>query len=143
MGERIHGVLLPKPCSFKFICTSHFLAFFVSLGLGHEEASKLHLKYYSEYGLALRGLTRHHNIGNVTSSYSSTGAFPITCVPTDPIEFDRQCDGSLPLEDMIAYQPSVRQLFQDIDRTKARVWALTNAYRPVRIQVRRVAHDSG
>jgi pyrimidine and pyridine-specific 5'-nucleotidase len=33
---------------------------------------------------------------------------------------------------MITYEPSVRQLFQDIDRTKARVWALTNAYRPVR-----------
>lgn len=99
MGERIH-------------------AFFVSLGLGHEEASKLHLKYYSEYGLALRGLTRHHNI--------------------DPIEFDRQCDGSLPLEDMIAYQPSVRQLFQDIDRTKARVWALTNAYRPHAQRVLRI-----
>lgn len=54
---------------------------------------------------------------------------------TDPLEFDRQCDGSLPLEDMITYEPSVRQLFRDIDRSKARVWALTNAYRPVRTRV--------
>jgi hypothetical protein len=42
------------------------LAYFVSLGLGHEEASDLHLKYYTQYGLALRGLTRHHDVGIVT-----------------------------------------------------------------------------
>lgn len=33
---------------------------------------------------------------------------------------------------MIKPNPSLRKLFQDIDRTKARVWGLTNAYRPVR-----------
>lgn len=32
---------------------------------------------------------------------------------------------------MIEYNPSVRKLLEDIDRTKARVWALTNAYRNV------------
>jgi hypothetical protein len=41
------------------------LAFFVTLGLGHEEASDLHMKYFTEYGLAVRGLTLHHDIGNV------------------------------------------------------------------------------
>lgn len=49
----------------------------------------------------------------------------------DPLDFDRKCDGSLPLEDMISYDPSVRKLFEDIDTTKVRVWGLTNAYRPV------------
>lgn len=39
-------------------------AYFVGLGLGHDEASELHLKYYTQYGLALRGLTRHHDIGS-------------------------------------------------------------------------------
>jgi len=29
---------------------------------------------------------------------------------------------------MIKPDPSVRKLFQDIDRSKARIWALTNAY---------------
>ncbi|KAF8165262.1 Haloacid dehalogenase-like hydrolase-domain-containing protein [Crassisporium funariophilum] len=93
-------------------------AYFVNLGLGHEEASELHLKYYTQYGLALRGLTRHHDV--------------------DPIDFDRQCDGSLPLEDMISYDPSLRKLFEDIDRTKVRVWALTNAYRPHAERVLRI-----
>lgn len=50
----------------------------------------------------------------------------------DVLDFDRKCDGSLPLEQMISYDPALRKLFEDIDRSKARVWALTNAYKPVR-----------
>ncbi|KAJ2936703.1 hypothetical protein H1R20_g390, partial [Candolleomyces eurysporus] len=91
MGERIH-------------------AYFVSLGLTHEEASELHLRYYTQYGLALRGLTRHHDV--------------------DPLDFDQKCDGSIPLEEMISFSPELRKLFEDIDRSKVRVWALTNAYKP-------------
>ncbi|KAK2466278.1 hypothetical protein APHAL10511_001920 [Amanita phalloides] len=90
MGERIH-------------------AYFVKLGLSHEEASDLHHRYYVQYGLALRGLTHHHDI--------------------DPLDFDHHCDGSLPLEDMIEFDPKLVKLFEDIDRTKVRVWALTNAYK--------------
>jgi len=93
-------------------------AYFLSLGLGHEEASELHLKYYTQYGLALRGLTRHHDI--------------------DPLDFDRKCDGSLPLEDMISYSPSLRKLIEDINRSKVRVWGLTNAYRPHAERVLRI-----
>jgi len=90
MGERIH-------------------AYFVWLGLSHEEAHELHHRYYKTYGLALRGLVKHHDV--------------------DPLDFNEKCDGSLPLEDMIDPDPSIRKLFQDIDRSKARVWALTNAYK--------------
>ena len=39
-----------------------------------------------------------------------------------------RCDQSLKLEEMIGPVPSVRKLIQDIDRTRFRVWALTNAY---------------
>ncbi|RPD67219.1 pyrimidine 5-nucleotidase [Lentinus tigrinus ALCF2SS1-7] len=89
MGERIH-------------------AYFVGMGLPDEEASKLHHRYYSQYGLAIRGLVRHHEI--------------------DPLDFDRKCDGSLPLEELLKPDPVLRKLLQDIDRSKVRVWALTNAY---------------
>ncbi|KAF5390693.1 hypothetical protein D9757_002709 [Collybiopsis confluens] len=65
--------------------------------------------YYSEYGLALAGLVRHHNV--------------------DPLDFDKNCDQALPLEEMIFPNPAHRQLLQDIDRSKVRVWALTNAYK--------------
>ncbi|EKM59208.1 uncharacterized protein PHACADRAFT_191528 [Phanerochaete carnosa HHB-10118-sp] len=90
MGERIH-------------------AYFLSLGLERNRATELHHKYYTEYGLALRGLVRHHEI--------------------DPLDFDKKCDGSLPLENMIKPDPDLRKLLQDIDRSNARVWALTNAYK--------------
>jgi hypothetical protein len=58
-------------------------------------------------------------------------AYVLIRIP-DVLDFDRKCDGSLPLEDMIFFDPALRELFEDIDRSKARVWALTNAYRPVR-----------
>ncbi|CCM03166.1 uncharacterized protein FIBRA_05288 [Fibroporia radiculosa] len=47
----------------------------------------------------------------------------------DPIDFDQKCDGSLPLEDMLKPDPALRKLLEDIDRSKARVWGLTNAYK--------------
>ncbi|KIK68029.1 hypothetical protein GYMLUDRAFT_36844 [Collybiopsis luxurians FD-317 M1] len=83
--------------------------YFVKIGLSEQEASSLHSKYYTEYGLALLGLIRHHDV--------------------DPLDFDRNCDQALPLEDMIFPNPEHRKLFQDIDRSKVRVWALTNAYK--------------
>ncbi|KAL1675535.1 Haloacid dehalogenase-like hydrolase-domain-containing protein [Schizophyllum commune] len=98
--KRIHGGLLSDRSS----------AYFVSLGLEDEKATKLHHHYYTEYGLALRGLVRHHEV--------------------DPIDFDRKCDGSLPLEQIIKPDPALCKLFEDIDRSKVRVWALTNAYKP-------------
>lgn len=88
--------------------TQRIHAFFVSLGLPEDEAHRLHMHYYKEYGLALRGLTRHHNI--------------------DGLDFDKACDQTLPLEEALKPDPAVRKLLEDIDRSKARVWALTNAY---------------
>ncbi|EJU06105.1 pyrimidine 5-nucleotidase [Dacryopinax primogenitus] len=83
-------------------------AYFLSMGFTDDDAHELHSKYYTQYGLALRGLMKHHNI--------------------DALDFDKKCDGSLPLEDILKPDPKVRKLIEDIDRSKARVWALTNAY---------------
>lgn len=99
------------------------------MGLSHEEASELHHRYYSQYGLALRGLKRHHDVGNVSVVKTPTHDLILL---SDVLDFDRKCDGSLPLESMISYDPMVYKLFEDIDRSKARVWALTNAFEPVR-----------
>jgi len=76
------------------------------------------MQYYTQYGLALAGLVRHHQI--------------------DPLDFDRKCDGSLPLEDMIKPNPAIRTLLQDINRSKVRVWALTNANKPHAERVLRI-----
>ncbi|KAJ7068368.1 pyrimidine 5-nucleotidase [Mycena amicta] len=83
--------------------------YFVGMGLEEEEASALHHQYYTNYGLALRGLIRHHDV--------------------DPLDFDQKCDRALPLEDLIKPSFRVRSLLEDINRDKAQVWALTNAYR--------------
>ncbi|KAL0565054.1 putative suppressor of disruption of TFIIS [Marasmius crinis-equi] len=105
-----------------------------TLGLSHEEASKLHLGYYTQYGLALAGLVRHHHVGKVGQHNLKTE----NEYPPDPLDFDRKCDQALPLEEMIHYKPSLRKLFEDIDRSKFRVWALTNAYRPHAERVLRI-----
>lgn len=47
---------------------------------------------------------------------------------SDTLDFNQRCDGSLPLETMLKPDPTVRKLLQDIDRSKTRVWGLTNAY---------------
>jgi len=57
----------------------------------------------------------------------------LTPCRVDPIDFNEKCDGSLPLEEMLKPNPRMRQLLQDIDGSKCRVWALTNAYRTVRL----------
>ena len=53
----------------------------------------------------------------------------------DPLVYDKECDGSLPLEDLLTPDLYTRKLLEDIDRSKCRVWALTNAYQPVRLVV--------
>lgn len=82
--------------------------YFVDLGFPEEEAERLHSQYYRQYGLAIRGLVKFHNI--------------------DPMDFNEKCDASLPLETLLKPDPSIRQLLLDIDRSKVRVWGATNAY---------------
>lgn len=66
------------------------------------------MKYYRKYGLVIEGLVRHHEV--------------------DPLEFNSKVDDALPLEDIIHPDPQLRRLLEDIDRTKVKLWLLTNAY---------------
>ncbi|CAO1632469.1 unnamed protein product [Parajaminaea phylloscopi] len=91
MGQRIH-------------------AYFIGLGLPEDEARQLHQQYYSQHGLAIRGLLKHH-------------------AGIDPLDYDRRVDGSLPLDDILKPEPALTALIEDLDRTKCRVFALTNAYK--------------
>ena len=69
MGVRIHGKFAT---SLEAELNKHdCIAYFVSLGLSDEEASELHSRYYTQYGLALRGLRRHHNVGSASYRFSS------------------------------------------------------------------------
>ncbi|KAG8691583.1 hypothetical protein FRC11_000624, partial [Ceratobasidium sp. 423] len=83
--------------------------YFVDMNFEPEEARALHRRYYTEYGLSVRGLIEHHEV--------------------DPLDFDAKVDASLPLEELLKPDPAVRRLLEDIDPSKARIWALTNAYK--------------
>lgn len=78
------------------------------LELPWDEAVRLHKEYYTGYGLAIEGLVRHHEI--------------------DPLAYNAEVDDALPLEDIIKPDPELRQLLEDVDRSKVKLWLFTNAY---------------
>lgn len=78
------------------------------LSLSDADARLLHQKYYKDYGLAVSGLALHHKI--------------------DPLEFNREVDDALPLDDIITPNPQLRQLLSDINRSKVKPWLFTNAH---------------
>ncbi|KAM3077114.1 putative suppressor of disruption of TFIIS [Clarireedia jacksonii] len=82
--------------------------FMKHLELSREDAYKLHQDYYRNYGLAIEGLVRHHKI--------------------DALEYNRQVDDAVPLEDILSPDPELRKLLGDIDRSKVKLWLFTNAY---------------
>jgi pyrimidine and pyridine-specific 5'-nucleotidase len=110
------------------------IAYMVSLGLSDETASTLRSQYYTQYGLTLRGLRRHHGVGSTIPPPLHPGKALILYL-VDPLVYDKECDGSLPLEDLLIPDPYTRKLLENIDRSKCRVWALTNANQPVRLVV--------
>ncbi|KAL9099024.1 MAG: hypothetical protein Q9163_005417 [Psora crenata] len=84
-------------------------AYFIRhLSLPAEEATELHRKYYRDYGLAISGLAKHHQI--------------------DPLAYNREVDDALPLEDLITEDERLRSLLEDIDKTKVKLWLFTNAH---------------
>ncbi|GAA5940457.1 uncharacterized protein JCM15063_002331 [Sporobolomyces koalae] len=104
----IDNCLYSKDAGIAELMKTKIRAYFEKLGLAQDEAAELHHRYYTEYGLAIRGLVRHHKV--------------------DPLDYDRHCDAALPLEKVLKIDPKLQQMLQDLDRTKVRVWALTNAY---------------
>jgi len=82
--------------------------FMKHLELDQAEAYRLHQEYYTTYGLAIEGLVRHHQI--------------------DPLEYNRQVDDALPLDEIISPDPQLRKLLEDVDKTKVKLWLFTNGY---------------
>lgn len=114
----IDNTLYSNKCGINEAMTQKIQEYFSQLGLATDEANNLHNKYYTEYGLAIRGLIRHHQI--------------------DPIDYDQRCDSALPLEELLQPNPSLRRLLLDIDRSKARVWCITNAFKLHALRVLRI-----
>lgn len=82
--------------------------FVTHLDMPAEEATRLHRQYYKDYGLAIEGLARHHQI--------------------DPLDFNREVDDALPLDDLLHPDPNLRKVLESFDKTKVKMWLFTNAH---------------
>ncbi|RUS23380.1 HAD-like domain-containing protein [Endogone sp. FLAS-F59071] len=78
--------------------------YFRKLNIPEEKVTVLHYRYYVDYGLAIRGLVKHHEV--------------------DPADYDREVDGGLPLEDLLKPDPELRVMLESL---KMRKWIVTNA----------------
>ena len=78
------------------------------LNVSRQEANELHTRYYKDYGLAIEGMVRHHKV--------------------DALEYNKQVDDALPLENILSHNEELRRFLQDIDKSKVKMWLLTNAY---------------
>ncbi|KAI0884180.1 pyrimidine 5'-nucleotidase [Annulohypoxylon maeteangense] len=78
------------------------------LGLSKEDTIRLREEYYKNFGLIVEGLVYNHKI--------------------DPLQYNSMVDDSIALDSLIKPDPKLRQLLQDIDKSKVRLWLFTNAY---------------
>ena len=78
------------------------------LSISDADANILRQRYYKDYGLAVSGLAKDYKI--------------------DPLDFNREVDDTLPLDDIIKPDPKLRKLLEDIDKTKVKLWLFTNAH---------------
>lgn len=91
--------------------------FKANLKLSDEDAHKLHISYYTTYGLALEGLVRNHQV--------------------DALEYNSQVDDSLDLKSVLSYNPKLRQTLLDIKQNQDYdlFWLITNAYKTHALRV--------
>ncbi|KAK4100852.1 pyrimidine 5-nucleotidase [Parathielavia hyrcaniae] len=105
----IDNCLYPKSAKVHDVMAELIDRYFVThLSLPWEDAVRLHKEYYQNYGLAIEGLVRHHQI--------------------DPLDYNAKVDDALPLDDLIKPRRELKRLLADIDRSKVKLWLLTNAY---------------
>ncbi|SCV04638.1 LAME_0H20032g1_1 [Lachancea meyersii CBS 8951] len=86
--------------------------YFVSeLKLDDNAARTLHHSYYREYGLAIRGLVKHHDI--------------------HALEYNKMVDDALPLHDILKPDPALRAMLKRLRSSKTvdKMWLFTNAYK--------------
>ncbi|KAK1779110.1 Haloacid dehalogenase-like hydrolase-domain-containing protein [Copromyces sp. CBS 386.78] len=105
----IDNCLYPKSAKVHDLMADLIDQYFAKhLNLSWDDAVRLHKEYYQNYGLAIEGLVRHHEI--------------------DPLEYNSQVDDALPLDSIIKPSASLKKLLQDIDKSKVKLWLFTNAY---------------
>lgn len=107
----IDNCLYPRSLRIHDLMAELIDNYFVShLSLSAEAAIDLHRRYYRDYGLAISGLVKHHQV--------------------DPLAYNREVDDALPLEGLIKRDEGLRRLLAGVDKTKCKLWLYTNAYYP-------------
>lgn len=85
--------------------------FVKKLKLDDEKAFELHHMYYKNYGLAIQGLVKHHQI--------------------DALEYNEKVDDALPLQDILKPDPKLREMLLKLKNSGKvdKLWLFTNAYK--------------
>ncbi|KAI9310108.1 pyrimidine 5'-nucleotidase [Dichotomocladium elegans] len=97
--------LYDKSLGVHLLMRQKIVKYFVKMGIPEHEAIELRARYHIDYGLALRGLQKHFQV--------------------DALQYDKEVDGSLPLDDLIKQDPALRQMLEGM---KIKKWIFTNAY---------------
>lgn len=79
-----------------------------SLNMPPEQAATLHQEYLRKFCSTIEGLIHYHQV--------------------DPTSFNKQVDDALPLEDLLKEDLELQQTLARFDRTKVKLWLLTNAH---------------
>ncbi|KAJ1921835.1 suppressor of deletion of TFIIS [Tieghemiomyces parasiticus] len=102
----IDNCLYPVDTGIIYLMKDRIDAYARKIGIPAADARRLCESYYRDYGLAVRGLIRHHTI--------------------DPVDYDREVDGALPLETILTPNPALRAMLTGL---RLRRVAFTNAGR--------------
>ena len=78
------------------------------LNISPEAVTCLRKRYSQEFGLTIGGLRHFHNI--------------------DPIEFNREVDDALPLDELLHPELETRRILESFDPAKVKLWLFTNAH---------------
>lgn len=105
----IDNCLYPRSLRIHNLMADLIDKYFVThLALSAEAAKELRSRYYRDYGLAISGLVKHHQV--------------------DPLAYNKEVDDALPLEGLIKRDEGLRTLLAGMDRTKVKLWLFTNAH---------------
>ncbi|KAK9728896.1 Suppressor of disruption of TFIIS [Basidiobolus ranarum] len=103
----VDNCLYPQSAGIANMMKERIYDYGKAVGISEEEVQHLCERYYIDYGLAVRGLIKHHEI--------------------DPVDYDNYVDGGLPLEDVLEPNPKLRQMLEAL---KMKKWVFTNAGLP-------------
>lgn len=100
----LDNTLYPHSSGLHVLVKKRIRLYLERMGMTQEESSHLSAKYYSDYGLAIRGLLKHHDV--------------------DARDYDDFVDGGLPIEEILRADAHLHDI---LNALKCKRWVFTNA----------------